>query len=198
MTKDIFPDRGNVNSNERAEITGVNPRVFWFYGLSGSGKSAIAGKVEKALIEKDILCYRLDGDNLRGGLNKDLGFSVEDRIENIRRAANVAKLIADAGVVVLATFITPLKKNRAQAKEIIGDIFEEVYIKCSVDTCSNRDPKGLYIRAFNGEVQDFTGVSSPFEEPDEMVFTIDTERLDEKESIAVALEYIIGRVKKEK
>lgn len=194
MTKNIFPDRGSVNKEDRSRLTGVKPQVFWFYGLSGSGKSAIARRVEKALIDKGMLCYRLDGDNLRSGLNSDLGFSAEDRIENIRRAANAAKLIADAGVVVIATFITPLRENRIQARRIIGDIFNEVYVKCSVDTCRERDPKGLYVRAFNGEIQEFTGVSSPLEEPDIETFTIDTEKQDEKESAEKAIEYIIERI----
>ncbi|MBN1624175.1 MAG: adenylyl-sulfate kinase [Clostridia bacterium] len=194
MTKNIFPDRGSVNTEDRSRLTGVKPQVFWFYGLSGSGKSAIARRVEKTLIEKGMLCYWLDGDNLRGGLNSDLGFSAEDRIENIRRAANAAKLIADSGVVVIATFITPLKENRTQARRIIGDIFNEIYVKCSVDICRERDPKGLYVRAFNGEIQDFTGVSSPFEEPGTEIFTIDTEKQDEKESAEKAIEYIIERI----
>lgn len=198
MTKNIFPDRGSVNKEDRSRLTGVKPQVFWFYGLSGSGKSAIARRVEKALIEKGMLCYRLDGDNLRSGLNSDLGFSADDRIENIRRAAYAAKLIADAGVVVIATFITPLKENRIQAREIIGDIFNEIYVKCSVDTCSERDPKGLYVRAFNGEIQDFTGVSSPFEEPDTETFTIDTEKQNEMESAQKAIEYITERISREK
>lgn len=197
MAENIFPDRSSVNKKHRIEITGVNPRVFWFYGLSGSGKSAIARRVEKTLTEKGILCYRLDGDNLRGGLNSDLGFSAEDRSENIRRAANVAKLIADAGVVVIATFITPLIENRNQAKIILGEMFEEIYVKCSVDICSKRDPKGLYIRAFNGEIQDFTGVSAPFEEPKENVFTIDTELTDEVKSAETAYGYIIERIKRD-
>jgi len=197
MTENIFPDKGSIGFKERSDITGVNPRVFWFYGLSGSGKSAIAKKVEVMLINQGILCYRLDGDNLRGGLNSDLGFSPEDRKENIRRAANAASLIADAGVVVLAAFITPLEENRKQAGNIIGRLFEEVYVKCTVDTCRQRDPKGLYVRAFNGEIQDFTGVSSPFEEPDENVFTIDTEELGEDESVEKAYRHIIERIKKD-
>ena len=198
MTKNIFPDRGSTSSKDRKKITGVDPHVFWIYGLSGSGKSAIARRAEKTLIENGILCYRLDGDNLRSGLNKDLGFSVEDRIENIRRAANAARLIADAGVVVIATFITPLRENRTMAREIIGGIFNEIYVKCSVDTCSSRDPKGLYVRAFNGEIQDFTGVSSPFEEPDSDVFTIDTEKLNEIEAAEKAVDYITERILKDK
>ncbi|HPJ21249.1 MAG TPA: adenylyl-sulfate kinase [Clostridia bacterium] len=198
MAKNIFPERGSVNQDDRTKITGVIPQVFWFYGLSGSGKSAVARRVEKTLVDNGILCYRIDGDNLRNGLNSDLGFSIEDRIENIRRAANAAWLVCDAGVVVLATFITPLRENRRMARDIIGERFNEIYVKCSVDTCSERDPKGLYVRAFNGEIQDFTGVSSPFEEPEEPVFTIDTEKLSESESAEKAVEYILEKVRKDK
>jgi adenylylsulfate kinase len=134
-------------------------------GLSGSGKSTIANQLEHTLNSLGYHTYVLDGDNTRLGLNKGLGFSEEDRIENIRRVSEVCKLMNDAGLIVICSFISPFEKNRQQAKEIIGDNFFEVFIDASLETCEMRDPKGLYKKARLGEIKDFTGISSPFENP---------------------------------
>lgn len=195
MGNNIYYSKGNIGDADRENLTGHKGKVFWFFGLSGSGKSAISRAVEENLIKQGVLCFRLDGDNLRSGLNSDLGFSKEDRLENIRRAAETAKLLAEAGVVVLATFITPLIENRDTAKKILGDYYNPMYVKCSVDTCKNRDPKGLYERAINGEIPDFTGVSAPFEEPVDKIFTINTDTTDEKTSVEIAEEYINNLIK---
>ena len=191
----IFYSNGNINEKDREKLTGFKGGVFWLFGLSGSGKSAISRKVEEILINRGILSFRLDGDNLRSGLNSDLGFSKEDRYENIRRAAETAKLMAGAGVVVLATFITPFKENREAAKNILGAYYNGVYIKCSLETCMSRDPKGLYQRAMKGEISRFTGVSAPFEEPDGNIFTINTDALDEDESVSMLVEHVMKIVK---
>jgi adenylyl-sulfate kinase len=134
-------------------------------GLSGSGKSTIANLVEVKLNEMGYHSYTLDGDNTRMGLNKGLGFSEEDRVENIRRVSEVAKILNDAGIIVICSFISPFEKNRTQAQEIIGENFIEVFIDADLSTCEERDPKGLYKKARAGEIKDFTGISSPFETP---------------------------------
>lgn len=195
MGKNIYYSTGNIGDEDRKNLTGYKGRVFWFYGLSGSGKSAISRAVEENLISDGVLSFRLDGDNLRSGLNSDLGFSKNDRIENIRRAAETAKLLAQAGVVVLATFITPLIENRLAAQKILGDYFNEIYVKCSIETCKKRDPKKLYDRAIKGEILDFTGISAPFEEPEKDVFIIDTDNLDEKTGVEIATKHIKNIVK---
>lgn len=195
MNENIFYSDGNIDEEDRQKLTGHRGGVFWFFGLSGSGKSAITRIAEEMLNEKGILCFRLDGDNLRSGLNSDLGFSIEDRKENIRRAAEAAKLMAKAGIVVLSTFITPLNENRESAQKILGDYYHGIYVKCSVDVCEKRDPKGLYKKAKKGEIKDFTGVSAPFEEPDQCSFTINTEINNEKECAIAAVEYIFDIIK---
>jgi adenylyl-sulfate kinase len=195
LSGNIFYSKGNVNDKERETLAGHKSGVFWFFGLSGSGKSAISRGVEENLIKAGINAFRLDGDNLRSGLNSDLGFSNEDRFENIRRAAESAKLLAEAGVVVLATFITPLEVNRKTAKEILKSYYNGIYVKCSLDTCKERDPKGLYKKAVDGIIPDFTGVSAPFEEPGDGVYTINTDIQDEAECIKVITEHIIGIIK---
>ena len=195
MGKNIYYSAGNIAEEDRKNLTGHKGRVFWFYGLSGSGKSAISRTIEENLINSGMLSFRLDGDNLRSGLNSDLGFSKTDRIENIRRAAETAKLLAEAGVVVLATFITPLIENRATAQKILGDYFNEIYVKCSIETCKERDPKRLYERAIKGEIPEFTGISAPFEEPDNDVFIIDTDNLDEKTCVENVTKHIMDIIK---
>ena len=150
--------------------------VLWFYGLSGSGKSTLANALERQLNERGVFTQILDGDNIRSGLNQDLGFSDADREENIRRIAEVAKLFLNAGAVTIASFITPKSGLRATAREIIGsEDFREVYVKCSFEKCAERDVKGLYAKANSGEVKQFTGMGSDFEEPDNADLIIDTE-----------------------
>ncbi len=195
MGKNIFYSNGNISAKDRKNLIGHKGRVFWFFGLSGSGKSAVSRKVEENLINSGILSFRLDGDNLRSGLNSDLGFSKEDRYENIRRAAETAKLLAEAGVVVLATFITPLIENRMTCRNILGDFYSGIYVKCSLDTCKKRDPKGLYQKAVLGEIADFTGVSAPFEEPEEDIYMLDTDALDEAACAEVVTKHIMETIK---
>jgi len=149
-------------------------KVLWFTGLSGSGKTTLACLLEKKLFELNYFCQILDGDNIRSGLNNGLKFTEEDRQENIRRIAEVAKLFLDCGVITICTFISPTKEIRQKAKEIIGEAdFLEIYVNSSLEVCESRDPKGLYKKARKGEIPDFTGISSPFEAPDNPFINID-------------------------
>ncbi|MEO8686404.1 MAG: adenylyl-sulfate kinase, partial [Devosia sp.] len=156
----------DVNRQVRGAMKGQLPQVVWFTGLSGSGKSSIANLLEKRLTAEGRHAYILDGDNVRHGLNKDLGFTEAARVENVRRVAEVARLMADAGLVVLVSFISPFAKERQLAREIAGDIdFTEIYVDTPLEVCEARDPKGLYARARAGEIKNFTGIDSPFEPP---------------------------------
>jgi adenylylsulfate kinase len=154
-----------TTKENRESIKNQKACTIWMSGLSGSGKSTIANLVEEKLITLGYHTYILDGDNTRMGLNKDLGFSEEARVENIRRVSEVCKLMNDAGLIVICSFISPFEKNREQAKEIIGEGFMEIFIDADLSTCENRDPKGLYKKARTGEIKEFTGISSPFENP---------------------------------
>ncbi len=168
--------------------------VFWFYGLSGSGKSTLANAVERKLTERGILTKILDGDNIRSGLNRDLGFSDQDRQENIRRISEVARLFLDAGMVVFTSFITPKRDLRAAAAEIVGaDDFTPVYVQASFEACAERDVKGLYAKAAAGGVKDFTGKDSSFEEPTtaDNDWVVSTDSQTEQESINELLERIL-------
>jgi adenylylsulfate kinase len=155
--------------------------VLWFTGLSGSGKSTVANHVAQILHQQGKLTYVLDGDNIRHGINKDLGFSLEDRKENIRRIGEVAKLFVDAGVITLASFISPLREDRQNLRDILGEDFVEIYVSCSLEVCEARDPKDLYKKARKGEIKEFTGITSPYEEPvnPELVINTDLESIDE-------------------
>lgn len=155
-----------ISKGDREKIKDQKSMTIWMSGLSGSGKSTIANNVEFSLNSLGYHTYILDGDNTRLGLNKNLGFSEEDRLENIRRVSEVCKLMNDAGIIVICSFISPFQKNRTQAQEIIGDNFFEVFVDADLSTCEERDPKGLYKKARAGEIKDFTGISSPFEAPE--------------------------------
>lgn len=168
--------RGKVSRNDRFSVLGQKGVAVWMTGLSASGKSTIAVETEKILIGMGKAVYRIDGDNLRHGLNSDLGFSEKDRFENIRRAAEVCALFVDAGLIVLASFISPLASMRSLARVKTGDSFIEVYVKADVETCYKRDPKGLYKKARAGEIPDFTGVTAPYEVPPSPDLVLDTER----------------------
>lgn len=174
--------------------------VFWLYGLSGSGKSTLASAIERKLMDYGIVTKILDGDNVRSRLNKDLGFSDEDRHENIRRISEVARLFLDAGIVVLTSFITPKRELRALAAEIVGkDDFTPVYVQASFETCAERDVKGLYAKAASGQVAQFTGKDSSFEEPEanDTDWIISTESQTEESSIVKLFDRILPLVKKE-
>jgi adenylylsulfate kinase len=166
--------------------------MIWFTGLSGSGKSTVALGVERELHARGILCRILDGDNIRAGINSNLGFSAEDRRENIRRIAEIGKLFVDTGIVAIAAFVSPTEEYRSLARDIIGaEDFKEVYVSTPLEECERRDVKGLYARARRGEVKDFTGISAPFEAPASPTLTIDTSVLPLEESVRRVLRLIL-------
>ena len=168
--------------------------MIWFTGLSGSGKSTIALGVERELHQRGLLCRILDGDNIRTGINAGLGFSAEDRHENIRRIAEVGKLFVETGVITLAAFVSPTNEYRQLARDIIGaEDFLEIYVSTPLEVCERRDVKGLYARARRGEVKDFTGISAPFEAPEHPALCIDTSRQPLETSVRQVLELIISR-----
>ena len=165
-SRNIVYHHGEVDRADRERLLGQRGGVLWFTGLSGSGKSTVARAVEKQLFQRGRLVHVLDGDNIRHGLCKDLGFSDADRTENIRRIAEVAKLFVDAGVIVLTAFISPFRADRQQARDVIGtDSFVEVFVDTPIEVCESRDPKGLYAKARAGEIPAFTGITSPYEAP---------------------------------
>lgn len=186
----IFAVESRVNPARRAVANGHKGGVLWFSGLSGAGKTTIALELERRLFAKGYQVFVLDGDNVRHGLNADLDFSPEARSENIRRVGEVASLFAQSGTIVITSFIAPYKEDRDRARVAAGDAFHSVYIKADVETCAARDPKGLYEKAKAGEIQDFTGVNAPYEEPDNADVTIDTRDNSVDESVALLMEYI--------
>ena len=178
---------GHVNREEREELLKQKGALIWFTGLSGSGKSTIAYTLEHALVQRGHLSYVLDGDNIRHGLNKNLGFSAEDRTENIRRIGEVGKLFVDAGIITLTAFISPYHADREIARETVGDgSFFEVFCDTPLDVCEERDPKGLYKKARAGELKGFTGIDDPYEAPEKPEMVIDTSKTSPQEA-AVAL-----------
>lgn len=180
--------RGLVTPAERHQLTGQQAATLWLTGLSGSGKSTLAFALEKALFGQGRLTYVLDGDNIRHGLNRDLGFSAEDRTENIRRIAEVARLFNDAGLLVICAFISPYRLDREAARQIIGPRhFIETYLSTGLAVCEERDPKGLYKQARAGRLADFTGISAPYEAPSAPALTVDTSRSSIPESVASIL-----------
>ncbi|MDR2954766.1 MAG: sulfate adenylyltransferase subunit CysN [Prevotella sp.] len=192
--KFIYKETSGVSETERHSMLGHKPLTIWLTGLSGSGKSTIAKMIEKILIGKKISTYILDGDNLRHGLCCDLGFSPEDRSENIRRVSEVAKMMNDAGLVVIAAFISPYRKDRGQAARIVGPCFNEVFVDAGIETCKQRDPKGLYLKAMAGEITNFTGIDSPYEKPENPDVYINTELLSVEESVAEILNALLPKI----
>ena len=178
----------SVDRAARAEKRGHRSAILWFTGLSGSGKSTLANAVNAALFERGLATYVLDGDNVRHGLCKDLGFSDADREENIRRIGEVAKLFLDAGVIVLTAFVSPFRADRDKARELVeqGD-FLEIFCAADLDVCESRDPKGLYAKARSGAIKEFTGISSPYEAPETPELKIDTGSQELTESVQVVL-----------
>ena len=180
-----------VTKQDRQQLHGHKSATLWFTGLSGSGKSTISVELEKALFERKKYAFRLDGDNVRHGLNKNLGFSPEDRQENIRRIGEVSKLMVDAGLITITAFISPYREDRDNVRAMLDDDeFIEIYTQCSVEECERRDPKGLYKKARTGEIPEFTGISAPYEEPRNPEITIDTEQLDVKDAVTQILNYL--------
>jgi adenylyl-sulfate kinase len=181
---------GEVDQEKREALNGHKGAVLWFTGLSGSGKSTLANAVESELHKQGRHTYILDGDNVRHGLNKNLTFSDEDRMENIRRIGEVARLFSDAGLLTLTAFISPFRSDRAAVRELIGDRFVEVHVKASVEVCESRDPKGLYQKARAGEIKDFTGITSPYEAPESPEISVDTGELSIEASVAQVIDYL--------
>ena len=180
-----------VTDQMRMARNGHRGGVMWFTGLSGAGKSTLAVELERRLFQKSYQVYVLDGDNLRGGLNANLGFSPEDRAENIRRVGEVSALFARAGFVVLTAFISPYRTDRERAPDAVGnDQFYEIYASASLDVCEGRDPKGLYSRARADEISDFTGISAPYEPPEACEVEVNTGKLDVSESMEKLVEYV--------
>ena len=193
-SKNIVWHDALVSADERAKLLGQRGLTLWLTGLSGSGKSTIGSALEHALLEERIFAYRLDGDNVRHGLNKDLGFSDGDRTENIRRIAEVARLFADAGCVAITSFISPFRADRAAARavhEMAGVGFAEVFVDTPLAVCERRDPKGLYKKARSGEIKGFTGLDSPYEPPESAEIRLDTTQKSVKECVEV----LVGEVK---
>ena len=189
-SKNITWHEGQVSRTSREELLGQKGVTIWLTGLSGSGKSTVAVAAEAALRDQGRLTYILDGDNVRQGLNSNLGFSPEDRRENVRRVGEVAQLFTDAGVLVCCAFISPYRSDRDRAREAVRDgSFHEIFIRASLETCEARDPKGLYSKARAGEIEDFTGISAPYEEPTSPELVIDTEQSDPEQSIEALVAY---------
>ncbi|MEK6598984.1 MAG: adenylyl-sulfate kinase [Deltaproteobacteria bacterium] len=182
---------GKITKQDRTNLMKQKGLTLWLTGLSGSGKSTIAVELEHALLENSHQAYILDGDNIRHGLNKNLGFSPEDRSENIRRIGEVARLFTDANIITITAFISPYGQDRENARKLQTDgEFIEVYVKCPLDVCEQRDTKGLYKKARAGEVKEFTGISAPYEEPLYPEITIDTSKLSVEESTKAILSYL--------
>lgn len=180
-----------VQPSDREKRLGQKAKVLWLTGLSGSGKSTIAQALERKLFNEGFFPQVLDGDNIRIGINKNLGFSVEDREENIRRISEVAKLYLNSGIIVISSFISPTIKARAAAKEIIGEEnFLEIFVNTPLEICEKRDVKGLYKKARNGEIKNFTGIDSPYEKPQKPALDLKTENQTVEESVNEILEYI--------
>jgi adenylylsulfate kinase len=172
---EIFPFEAMISAKDRHELNAHRSGLLWFAGLSGSGKSTLAHAVEARLFQIGVRSYVLDGDNVRCGLNKDLGLSPEDRRENIRRVAEVAKLMVDAGILVFAAFITPYRESRQFVRGLMSGLpYYECYIKCPLEVCEERDPKGLYKKARSGTISNMTGISAPFEEPESPELIVET------------------------
>jgi len=189
-SKNITTTRHRVARDVRWLANGHKGGVLWFTGLSGSGKTTLAFELEQQLFEKGLQAYVLDGDNIRHGLSADLEFSHEDRSENIRRIGEVASLFANAGLIVVSAFISPYQRDRQLARTAAGTNFHEIFLSASLDVCENRDPKGLYQMARQGKIEAFTGVSDPYEEPENPEYTLDTGVLTVEACIKELIDYV--------
>jgi adenylylsulfate kinase len=185
---------GNINRQDRERLLQQKGVVLWFTGLSGSGKSTLALAIEGKLFERGHLCFVLDGDNIRHGLNKNLGFSPEDREENIRRIGEVGKLFADSGVIAMTAFISPYRRDRDKARGLLEDgKFIEIFVEVPLEVAEQRDPKGLYKKARAGEIKEFTGISAPYEEPLNPEIVVNTGELDLEQSVDKVVRYLEDR-----
>ena len=198
MNENLIRHTHPISKSDRLKNNGHQAKVIWLVGLSGSGKSTLAGNIEAILHEKGYKTYLLDGDNVRLGLNNDLGFSSKDRTENIRRIAEVARLFNEAGIIVLSAFISPLESDRNQARELIGvENFIEIFVHCPLHICEKRDVKGLYAKARKGLIPNFTGIDAPFENPKQPNLTISTEAEAPAASLKKLLDFIEPKLKLE-
>lgn len=192
--KNVVPQSFAINKEARAAAKNQTPRVFWFTGLSGSGKSTIANLFEQKLHVMGKHTYVLDGDNVRHGLNRDLGFSETDRVENIRRVAEVAKLMVDAGLIVIVTFISPFRADRAMARDLFDEgEFIEVFVDTPLEVAEKRDPKGLYAKARKGEIKNFTGIDSPYEKPQNPEIVIETMSCTPEQAVEVLVRSTVNK-----
>lgn len=192
----VYWHEGEVTREDRFRVLGQKGATIWFTGFSGSGKSTVAVAVEKVLNERGRLVYRLDGDNVRLGINKNLGFSAEDRKENIRRIGEVAKLFADAGVIALSSFISPYRADRDAVRQLHKDAgmdFIEIYVNCPLDVAEQRDPKGLYKKARAGQLKGFTGIDDPYEEPSAAELVLRTDQMSLVEEVNAVLDLLEQR-----
>lgn len=190
MGENIVWHDASVSREDREILLGQKGLVLWFTGLSGSGKSTIANALEEKLHKSKKLTYLLDGDNVRHGLCSDLGFSLEARTENIRRIGELTKLFVDSGIITLATFVSPLRSDREKVRDLLGKDFLEVYVKCSLETCEERDPKDLYKKARDGQIKNFTGIDSPYEEPKDAEIVLDTDVSDIDQCVEQIIAYL--------
>lgn len=190
-SKNIVWHKAQITKHDRRRLNGHKSAILWFTGFSGAGKSSLSVAVEKELHKRGIRTYVLDGDNVRHGLNNNLGFSPEDRTENIRRIGEVSKLFVDAGVMTLTAFISPYREDRSMVREMVDDgEFLEIYVKCSLEECEKRDPKGLYKKARNGEIKGFTGIDAPYEAPVGPELVVETDKETLRESVAAVLNFL--------
>jgi adenylylsulfate kinase len=196
MKENIIPHQFSISREQHGKLKNHGSFLIWFTGLSGSGKSTIANALENALHKKEIHTYILDGDNVRQGLNKNLTFSPEDRTENIRRIAEVSNLMIDAGLVVLAAFVSPYKKDREMIRNTVKDVnFIEIFVDTPVEECERRDTKGLYAKARKGIIKDFTGVNAPYEAPENPDVKIDTTKVSVEKAVSEILKFIEKKLK---
>jgi adenylylsulfate kinase len=193
LTKDIYPIE-TLGREQKESLLQQKARVIWLMGLSGAGKSTLALHLEQALYQKGFLTQILDGDNLRNGLNNNLGFSEQDRLENIRRAAEVAKLFVNCGIVVIASFICPTHATQAMVRQIVGEDFIEIFVDCPLEVCEQRDVKGLYAKARAGLIKNFTGIDSPFEPPQFPDLVVKTHLLSLEECIRKIQEFVLPKI----
>ncbi|MEP2937361.1 MAG: adenylyl-sulfate kinase [Gilvibacter sp.] len=195
MQENVIPHHFSINREQRESLMGQKPMLLWFTGLSGSGKSTVANAVEQLLFEAGYRTYTLDGDNVRKGISNNLTFAPEDRTENIRRIAEVANLMVDSGLIVLAAFVSPYTKDRAEIKRILGDDnYVEIFVNTPIEECERRDVKGLYAKARAGEILNFTGVNAPYEAPENPDLEIDTTEFSVSEAAALVFNSIKEKI----
>lgn len=191
VSTDVRWHRSKIDAEARLRLLHQEPVTVWLTGLSGAGKSTIAFELERQLIESGYVAFVMDGDNVRHGLNRDLGFSHKDRTENIRRIAEVAKLFNEAGLIVITAFISPYRADREAARKIIGDDrFMETYLCTDIQECERRDPKGLYRKVREGGIAEFTGISAPYEAPENPILRIDTGQMTVEESVSTIVKHL--------